>query len=307
MRHGLGDLQEQLEASDRIEPSIVSEAVDACALDVLEHEVRLAGRRDAGVEQARDVRVRQSGEQRPLAPEALVAAFPEQRQVQQLHGDGAFEPSVAPPGAPDRAHAAHPQRRFERVRAHRIAGERRRRRIVQRQRGLEKSGSRQPVVLGQQARKNGRQLGLLARDVGEQRLAPRRIELQRLVEQRAQRLPAVLIEAQHPCILIGISRRIPTAAGFRARGAAARGPWPSCARPCAARRLAWPRFRRTTSRKRTSDRPARRVTDRVAPARRAHDREPPQTRPLLRCRRSRPRTETNVISPPRFCARLARM
>ena len=85
---------------------LVAIAVDGLAVDVLEHEIRLAGRRDAGVDEVRDVRVGEPGEDGAFAPESLFAGAADQRDVQQLDRRAAFEAAVAALGEPDAAHPA---------------------------------------------------------------------------------------------------------------------------------------------------------------------------------------------------------
>ena len=65
-------------ASD-VERACVAPAVDRFAVDVFEDEVRLAARSDTGVEQPRDVRMREPGEELTLARETISAAAAEQR------------------------------------------------------------------------------------------------------------------------------------------------------------------------------------------------------------------------------------
>ena len=55
-----------------VKPPAVTIVVDAFTLDELQDQVRLAGRRDAGVDQPRDVRVREPREDIAFAPEALL-------------------------------------------------------------------------------------------------------------------------------------------------------------------------------------------------------------------------------------------
>ena len=62
--------------------------------------------RDAGVDQVRDVRMRQPGEDGAFAPEPLFAGAADQRDVEQLDGRAALEAAVAALGQPDAAHAA---------------------------------------------------------------------------------------------------------------------------------------------------------------------------------------------------------
>ena len=75
------------------------------AVDVLEHEIRLAGRRDAGVDEVRDARVAQPGEDGAFAREPLFAGAADQRDVQQLDRGASLEAAVAALGEP---HAAQP-------------------------------------------------------------------------------------------------------------------------------------------------------------------------------------------------------
>ena len=79
----------------------------------------------AGIQQARDVRMRQARQHVAFAREALDAAVPEQRQVQELDRDARLIPTVAALGAPDRAHAALADRLAQRVGANRLPRQRR--------------------------------------------------------------------------------------------------------------------------------------------------------------------------------------
>src|SRR5262245_64176755 len=60
--------------------------------DVCSSDLR---RRDAGVEEPRDVRVRQPGEDLALAPEPFGAGAPDEARVEQLDGGVALEAPVA--------------------------------------------------------------------------------------------------------------------------------------------------------------------------------------------------------------------
>ena len=51
-----------------------------CPFDVLEHEIGLARRRHAGVEEMRDVRMREPREDVAFAPEPLLARAADQRR-----------------------------------------------------------------------------------------------------------------------------------------------------------------------------------------------------------------------------------
>ena len=92
--------------SSTLSRAFVAVRVDVPALDELEHEVRLAGVRDAGVDQPGDVRMGEPREDGALAPEALFAAAADQRGVEQLDRDLAFEAAVAARRQPHAAHAA---------------------------------------------------------------------------------------------------------------------------------------------------------------------------------------------------------
>ena len=103
---------------------LVAVAIDRLAVDVLEDEVGLAARRDAGVDQPRDVRVGQPREQAALALESLLAARrarAHQRQVEQLDRGAALEAPVRALGQPDGPHAALPDRRDQPIGADRCS------------------------------------------------------------------------------------------------------------------------------------------------------------------------------------------
>ena len=70
VRHGGEHVEEEPQAGRDVEGSVVAPAVDRLALDVLEHQVGLAGLGDAGIDQLGDVGVLQTREDRALAAEA---------------------------------------------------------------------------------------------------------------------------------------------------------------------------------------------------------------------------------------------
>ena len=76
------------------------------AVDVLEDEIRLARWRHTGIDEVRDVRMGQPGEECAFAPESLFAGAADQRDVQQLDRRASFEAAVAALGQPDAAHPA---------------------------------------------------------------------------------------------------------------------------------------------------------------------------------------------------------
>ena len=85
------------------ERALVAVAVDGLPVDVLEDQIGLAGRRDAGVDEVRDARMAEAREDGAFAPEALFAGAADQRDVQQLDRRAALEPAVAAFGEPDAA------------------------------------------------------------------------------------------------------------------------------------------------------------------------------------------------------------
>ena len=64
VRHGVGHLREQPQARLDVQRLLMAVDIDAPALDVLDGEIRLAVRGEAGVIQMRDVRMGERGENR---------------------------------------------------------------------------------------------------------------------------------------------------------------------------------------------------------------------------------------------------
>ena len=119
VRHRVSDLQEQLEARAPYPVAARRQYRSMrVAFDVFEDQVRLRRGRDSGIEQSRDVRMREPREHRALALEPFVALTADERQVEELDGDETLEAAVASPGAPHGPHAAHAQRDVEGIRAH---------------------------------------------------------------------------------------------------------------------------------------------------------------------------------------------
>src|SRR5690606_21935315 len=117
-------VDEQPHASFDIETMLIRMTIDALAVDVFEHEVRLTARRDPGVDQLRDVRMLQLREHRSFAHEPLLGRPTEQRRVQQLDRRPGFVTAVAAVREPDLAHATLADALLERVRADAGAGPR---------------------------------------------------------------------------------------------------------------------------------------------------------------------------------------
>jgi hypothetical protein len=122
MRHGGEHVGEEGQALLDVQMARVAPAVDALAVDELEHQVRLPAGRHAGVHQPRDVRMGKARQHAALALEAPRGAVAQQREMQQLDRHVAFEAAIGTPGAPHAAAAALPDRVFEDVGADGLAG-----------------------------------------------------------------------------------------------------------------------------------------------------------------------------------------
>ncbi len=248
VRHAVEDIEEQAQPGLDRERVLVRVAIDGQAVDQLDDQVGLAGRRDAGIHQMGDARVLQPREDRAFAAEPLLAGAADQREIQQLDGGTALEAPIAPLGEPDAARSAFAEWLEEAVGANDLARERRRRCQAR----VERDAVEEVLVVGdglavehraelcRQARvafADRRQPGLprLGRDV------------ERRVEVRAQRPPAIRGERRH-------GPRASMARGATRHGAGTAGPSPSRAGWCVRRRPAWPRSRRTRTRRRTSAR-----------------------------------------------------
>ena len=108
---GVADLQKQLQPGVDAQPLAVGRVGDGRAVDGLEGEVGLAGGRLAAVEQARDGRVLEPGEDGALAQEPLANTRPGERRVgaNELERDGLREAAVGSLGEVDAPHAAAAQ------------------------------------------------------------------------------------------------------------------------------------------------------------------------------------------------------
>ena len=94
---------------------LIAVAVDVVAFNVLENEIGLSGVRHSGVDQFRDVRMRQTAENDALALESFLAGLPHQRDVEKLHRDFPLKSSVVSFRQPDAAHAALADLRYQGV------------------------------------------------------------------------------------------------------------------------------------------------------------------------------------------------
>ena len=116
--------------------------------------------------------------------------------MQQLERDRAFEAAIGAARAPDRAGAALADRRFEHVSAKSLAGERGRGSVVRRRLRRRRAGE-ELRFLGALAVEHQRREFVGERRVpGSQRvepgLSPHGVEIEQLVEQRAELLPVLL-------------------------------------------------------------------------------------------------------------------
>ena len=106
VRDRLQHIEEETETGVDVQPVLVAIVVDALALHVLEHQVRVARLRYTRIDKVGNVRMREPREDVALAPEALFAGAAHQRDVQQLDRRTSFEAAIAALGEPDAAHAA---------------------------------------------------------------------------------------------------------------------------------------------------------------------------------------------------------
>ena len=195
VRDGGEHVEEQPDARGHVERALVAVAIDVLAAHVFEHEVRLADRRHARVDQAGDRRMRQAREDRAFTPEAIFTLAADQRRVQQLDRRVPFEAAVAAPRQPHRAHAAMTDRRDQRVGANLLSGERRARGRLGRLRGVgEEPAALDRLLLGEQAFEIVRDLRRLRPHGGQQRAAFFGREIERLFQVRTDSLPPGGIE-----------------------------------------------------------------------------------------------------------------
>jgi hypothetical protein len=123
VRHGGEHVEEEPHAGRDVERPLVAPAVDRLALDVFEHQVRLAGLRDAGIDQLGDVRVFQTREDRALAAEAGGPRGAQESGGEKLDRDHPLEAPVVSPRQPDGAHASSAEGLHQRVGAEDLSHE----------------------------------------------------------------------------------------------------------------------------------------------------------------------------------------
>jgi hypothetical protein len=187
VRDRVEHVENEADAGADVEPALVAPAVDRHAVDMLEDEIRLAAFGDAGVEEARDVRMRESRERLALAREPRRAAAAEQREVEQLERDARVVAAVAAASEPDAAHAAGAERAFDGVGAERAAGERR---LFGREgAAFEEVLGVERVFLREHLLDRSGEVRIRGAQRDEARRAAGGIELEQLVEERADALP----------------------------------------------------------------------------------------------------------------------
>ena len=255
VRHGIEHVEEEPQPRVHVEPVLIAVPIDRLAVDVLEHEIRLAGRRHARIEQLRDVRMREPRQDAAFALESILAASRE-REVQELDRHPPIESAIGALREPDRAHPAASDRRHERVGAdgrarqrveHRgTAGSGTARRIVEETRVAQAVASRRSALRGPRPAPDPARGARPARRRARCSLG----EIERLIEMRAQGAPAIRIDAWHGSDWFGTQVFVEIQAGLFPP--AVDGPF--------GRRGHRRRFREPRSRRRTSCRRLRRAS-----------------------------------------------
>ena len=193
VRHRVQHVQHQVQPRGQRQVVRGAELVDGQARHVFQHQVGLAGPgggQVAGVEQPRDVRVRQPRHDAALAREALGAGGREQPGVEELDRHLGLEAAVGALRQPDAAHAAAADLAHQRVRAHGLAGQPGRWRQG---RGLQEAAVVQARELVEPGRQFGRQCGVVGLQGRQARRALGGRQVQQRVEQRRQHLPACAV------------------------------------------------------------------------------------------------------------------
>ena len=182
----LADLQEQVQPLVEVERARVAPVGDRFALDVLQRQVGLVVAADAGIEQARDVRMLQPRQDLPFAGEAQAQVRIGEAGAQQFQRDAALVEPVVAARQPDLAHAAFAEHALEPVRTDAGIGPRAGHRRDQRL-GQEILGA---VLQHQQFLEIGGELRILHAQCGKPLRARCVVELEHRIEQGGQPLPA---------------------------------------------------------------------------------------------------------------------
>ena len=96
-----GHVEEKTKTRRDVERLPVAVAVDLLAFDVLQHDVRLARRGHARVQEPGDVGMREPRQDAALAAEAFLAGAPHETRVEELDGRLALEAAIAAAREPD--------------------------------------------------------------------------------------------------------------------------------------------------------------------------------------------------------------
>jgi hypothetical protein len=184
MRDRQHRIHEQSNPCLDVEVVRIAVPVDAIAIDVLQDQELLAVGSRAGIEQPRDVRMRQARQQPAFATKALAEFFLRDGAVQELDRALRFEAPVAAARKPHFAHAATAEQALDRVAADARAFERRARegRQIREWGVLEELAGVECFALGQQLAQNPGDAGLRRRQLAEPMLALARREIERSIK-----------------------------------------------------------------------------------------------------------------------------
>src|SRR5204863_3437046 len=164
------------------------------AVDKLQDQERLTGRRNTRIDEPGDVRVSDPREKIAFAPETLLACPAHERGMQQLDGNLALVAAVAAAGEPHAAHAALPEWRLQRIRADRLTGQSGPLRVQRRGPILEKALTVEGACVLEQRVDLSRERGILLPQRREPSDSLVDGHLQNAIEQRTDSPPAVVVD-----------------------------------------------------------------------------------------------------------------
>ena len=104
--NGVQHVQEQANARFRPQAAPVTVTIDRFTVHVFQHEIRLAERRDTGINQPGDVGMSETGQDAAFPPEPFSARPADQGGIQKFDGGPAFESAVTSARQPHGAHSA---------------------------------------------------------------------------------------------------------------------------------------------------------------------------------------------------------
>jgi hypothetical protein len=189
----LQDIEKETQARFDAERVLNAIPIDGLTIDVLENEKGLPDWRHTGVDEPRNVWMREAREDVALAAEPLFASGIHARDVQQLDRRASFKAAVASFREPHRAHSALTDERDqpigpENLPDKRLRGGRRRR---ARNRVFEKARVVYRLMLSEQPRQVGGKRRVARADGREPRRALVGRSVERLVEIRTEDAPTV--------------------------------------------------------------------------------------------------------------------